>query len=523
MKKLPENFCIAPFWQITSHPTKSFSPCPYLGGTTWARNYKNIITAWNSPEIEQLRSSFLNNEKNPICSRCWNEESHNKQSLRLRLFDPTSHTSQYKFLSTPDIANEILDKIYTGEYHQGPKVLSIKNGNVCNAKCRTCHPGDSSRWAADANKLYNNTGRMLYQINQNEVNWTDSQVNDLFLMSKNLERLELFGGEPLYNKQVIKLLQRIVATGHSQNLTLYINTNGSVDIVTKLPEIVKFKRVEIGVSVDALHDKFNYIRHGLDYAKVISNVQSWQNSFRQHSVDYHISAICTVNIFNILDLIDIRKELIKVFDQEPFWNLLVDPDFLNIAQMPESLRVLAADRLDQEPIFSDIVALLRQNHLPQAWQRFIQLTQDLDKIRRESFTKTFPELSELAKTCHSQDLAAVNFGKIIVFVGDREHPQGWYLRNSALKHSRDAVRLDVKNMVALRPGVYYTSLEDLGTKTNFEKIMAQADKIVYQEPSWWQDTPGVIKRWLGRKSPSKQYIDTILTKHTNVTYLASVK
>ena len=87
MKELPENFCVAPFIQCTTHPSTSFSPCPYLGGTTWKASGNSILEQWRSGEIEQLRQDFIDNVKSPVCNRCWREEENNKKSLRQRLLD----------------------------------------------------------------------------------------------------------------------------------------------------------------------------------------------------------------------------------------------------------------------------------------------------------------------------------------------------------------------------------------------------------------------------------------------------
>jgi len=155
----PKNFCIAPFVQHTTHPSGSFSPCPYLGGTTWAKKYDTILEQWQSPDLEQLRSDFLANKKTDTCSRCWHEEEHGKRSLRLRMFDPETKTSDYNYIQQDTFINKIETAISDGSYLSGPRVLTIKNGNICNAKCRSCHPGDSSRWIDDANKHADITGK----------------------------------------------------------------------------------------------------------------------------------------------------------------------------------------------------------------------------------------------------------------------------------------------------------------------------------------------------------------------------
>jgi hypothetical protein len=59
----------------------------------------------------------------------------------------------------------------------------------------------------------------------------------------------------------------------------------------------------------------------------------------------------------------------------------------------------------------------------------------------------------------------------------------------------------------------------MGTRENLLLVLKQADRIVYEEPKFWQDTP---RKWwwqlkLGLTSPSKKIIEEVLTKvlHTN--------
>ena len=386
---LPVNFCAAPFLQHTTHPNGSCSPCPYLGGTTWPGDSSNIIEQWNSSKLEDLRTAFLNNQKPSICERCWHEETNSKKSLRLRLFDPVAQTSDFSF-GTAEIVRQQLDN-----YHAGPIILTIKNGNLCNAKCRVCHPNDSSRWIEDADKLAKLTGKRYYNLNQAEINWTDSQLDEIVSLSSNLVRLELFGGEPTYNKQVAKLLNRLADAGLSKNITLYINTNGSVNIPERLPVVTKFKDVEIGVSLDGIGAQFNYIRHGADYDSVIKNIRSSQKFFMQTGTKFWIDSISTVSILNVYYLPELKEAVKKVLPLTPFWNLLVTPPHLFIKNMPDHVKSVVIEKLSLDSDFQELISVIQQPAEMKYWDQFLEITAGLDRIRQENFKDTFPEFAKL--------------------------------------------------------------------------------------------------------------------------------
>lgn len=399
MNSLPTNFCVAPFIQCTTHPSTSFSPCPYLGGTVWHTQQQNIMSQWQSQDLQQLRQSFVENKQSSICNRCWHEESNNKRSMRLRLFDPVNHTSDYSFIKGPEYADTLVQRINDMSYLKGPQVLTIKNGNVCNAKCRVCHPHDSSRWTEDAEKLNSITGHKFYDIGVKEKNWSEDQLDEILELSRNLKRLELFGGEPMFNKQVHQLLKRIVDQGDADHMTLYINTNGSVDILDRIPFIGKFAQVEIGVSIDGVGQHFDYIRHGLDYSTVTQNIKKWRNYFQINSIKHSIDSISTVNILNVYYLPELKAAVEEILPLAPYWNLLVEPKHLFIKNMPDTVKYAVIDKLSNDSEFNDLISVIQQPSDPEQWKKFLTFTAGLDLIRQESFDLTFPEFAHVLRTC----------------------------------------------------------------------------------------------------------------------------
>jgi MoaA/NifB/PqqE/SkfB family radical SAM enzyme len=396
MHELPKNFCIAPFTQVTTHPNGSFSPCPYLGGTAWSKQYPSITKRFQGEDLENLRSQFLSNQQSSVCERCWHEERNNKKSLRLRLYDPVNKTSDYSVINNSSVVSDLTQGLPTKKYLTDLKILTIKNGNVCNAKCRVCHPGDSSRWAIeDAVKLKQILGQEIYNTNSVERNWTDQQCDEIFEISKTLVRLELFGGEPLYNKKVLKLLDRIAEAGHSANINLYINTNGSVDLIRQVPRITEFKEVEIGVSLDDVDARFNYQRHGLDYNQAVENVKRWQEHFTKSTTPLYIDSITTVSVYNVWYLPEIKESVQKILPQSPFWNLLVNPDHLFIKNLPDYVKQQVIKKLESDTEFEEIVNVMSQARDSTAWSKFIQVRDALDTIRNENFQQVFPELAAL--------------------------------------------------------------------------------------------------------------------------------
>jgi len=203
---LPENFCSAPFVQLQTSHYNRCGPCPHTANLWQVKG--TIADKWKSKELENLRTSFLENKQNPQCKRCWKEEEAGKKSLRLRLSEHKGSKNTKK----------IFEKyIETKKYLEYPRVLTLIPGNECNLACPSCSGGFSSKW----NSLIEN-GK--YEIQSIEPNWnlSDADYQDIVDNSEKLQKIELFGGEPFLNKRNRKLLiDKLIEKGTSKKITIY--------------------------------------------------------------------------------------------------------------------------------------------------------------------------------------------------------------------------------------------------------------------------------------------------------------
>jgi len=530
---LPENFCIAPFVQMTTHPSGTYSPCPYLGGTTWYDS-KSFKDKWSSSAFENLRTEFLDNQRSSICTRCWDEEAAGKKSLRLRMLDPVNLETEYKIIATDGFNKDVEQYVNSGEYKSGPKILSIKNGNVCNAKCRSCHPEDSSKWIQDANKqkahadqqFFKFEKQVFYKTGLRESNWDNDQVDQLLELFPNLKRLELFGGEPLYNKKVIGLLNKAIDLGHGTNMDLYVNTNGSVNILQKIKHIDQFNEIDIGVSIDAPPEHFSYVRHPLKFSAVQENVKNWLNYFIHNNINYNLQSISTVSIYNVLYLPELEKEIIALTGHSPFWNILIYPKHLSIASLPLEVKNTVADKLKKYGGFDEIINFMFNNATSeQDLKEFFAVRDQLDSIRNESFADTFPELHQLLESNKPV------LDRVIVFIGDLSQDyHGQYLEYMTRTHGHNTCHLlsDLENidntvlvtevdgvkhqleLQDLAPGYYYTGVTKWSDIAKLQHVLKKAHEIVYAPPEFWSDGPTEENPNLPSRGWSKKITEDLL-------------
>lgn len=374
------NFCIAPFTQLTFGPTGVYSPCPEIGGRAWKDPSASPIAMWTSDEFNALRTSFSNNEKNPICNRCWNQEEHKNQSLRKRLLVKPGKGDMREFLD--------------GGYLQGPKQFNIIVGDKCNLRCRICRASSSVTYNIEGMHYEKVTGKKsIYTSGHKKpVEFGDTQIDELFRLSGNVERIEFYGGEPLLDEPMLNLLDKLVEVERSKNITLFYNTNGTVMPTPRQFELWnKFKSIEFNFSIDDIGHRFTYNRYPGKWQDVLDTV----TALKQYSwqVPVQLLSICTVGNLNIYYLPEILDEVDRL-GLKCFINHVHGPEYYDVKHLPCQIKTAIIDKLktytDQSRL-QFILNMLGSAENLMHWNEFKFWTKQKDAYRKENFADMCPE------------------------------------------------------------------------------------------------------------------------------------
>jgi MoaA/NifB/PqqE/SkfB family radical SAM enzyme len=390
MLKIKANTCPAFFLDATIDPVGSYSPCTALGGGAFKfpnRSFKNI---WLHPDLESARKQSSDGEKLPMCGRCWSEEN-------------IGHTSERQYLIQDlDPAINYTDP---GFYQKGPKHLNIKVSNICNLRCRTCQSYDSYLYHIEGEyyeKKYNLTNTP-YNAEKIKKHFTDSQLDELYELSDNLERIELYGGEPFLDEQIPKFLTKLVFNGLSKNIDLFVSTNATHQLTEYWKNIlVNFKQVIINLSIDGISDKFTYMRHPGKWDIAEKNIKILHALTQEHS-SINIVPVITVsalNVWNINEVFDYFKQ----YNTDPFLILVQWPSYYCVNVLPTSIKPLVEQRLKSfnNTKFDALINLMYTEPTKFSdfkdvtpWDEFKFWTKEKDMYRNENFITTFNEMGKL--------------------------------------------------------------------------------------------------------------------------------
>lgn len=375
----PENFCDAPFTLFTMDANLSASPCPALGGSTWNFNGQKLKKIWNSETLENFRTHMLNNGKHEVCNRCWSEESIGYESERLKI----------------NKLNRSLDN-----YKEGPVQLALKISNVCNLRCRSCNGADSVTLSVEGKKYakISEWKNNFYIKETTRKEFTNEQIDEIVAWSGNLERLEIYGGEPLLDSQTFNLLGKIVDTGRANKIQINLSTNITHKISPENIKILqKFHHVNINLSIDGWGKRFEYLRHPGKWKEVYDNIQWFKALDDSRVINSDILPVCTVTLMNVYYIGELADNLYKHFNLKPYYILSTFPRHYSIINMPEHIGLKVAKHLDRHQI-TDVTAIKNACVKPgkdKEWDKFWRWNNMVDEYRKEKFADIFPEYYKL--------------------------------------------------------------------------------------------------------------------------------
>ena len=375
---------------------------------------------WNGDVMKRIRKSVLTDIRPPECDQCFSLEDQGVVSLRQRHISGAIPESRIKLY--PNALDELKD-----DYSMPFEIptIELKLNNLCNLKCRMCHPMDSTAWNdwSEIKEFYKAEGNIMYAIVE-EHNLEKKPHLDKFQDSPEwwaslekllpyFRRVEFAGGEPLMDPQHYRILDMLKPYG--ANIELKYATNGTTLGISKGRTVHEywphFRSVAVNVSLDGIDDVYNYIRGNGDWNQVVENIKEIQTI---PNVSRVVGA-CTVQISNILTL----DKVIKYFLDELgiiFHSHRVEyPNVLSAQVLPRELQVLAITKLraisqsldefkmvkkhpeilkyTQGQIQDNINYLMARDQSDK-WKDCVEFNQRLDRTRNQSFIDVTPEFKD---------------------------------------------------------------------------------------------------------------------------------
>lgn len=387
-------------------------------GRDFLAAHDTLKTAWNSSAMKDIRKAMINGEKVEACKLCYYQESINKKSYR------QLHNEEWFSRKSEELNRRVkFSQAHDFTVDEPALYLDLRLGNLCNLKCRSCNPFNSSQIFRETTALFesDNSFKNIWSkyfghpyLSPLE-NWyeQDSFWDEVIESIPKLSKVYLTGGEPTLIEKNYLFLNECIRTGYAKNISLMFNTNCTNLQERFLKLIENFKDVLMNISIDGVGADNEYIRFLSRWETIDRNFKT----LLQTPKNIRIGVTPVVQIYNILNITDLLKyieELGKSYDREIAVDFLyaTHPEFLDITALPESIKKIAAARLKnfsttstiyknggmlKNSVDSCINALEKTPDAvsPEKINDFLKYTASLDTKRNQSFEKSFPELSSL--------------------------------------------------------------------------------------------------------------------------------
>lgn len=326
--------------------------------------HHDIGTWQSSAYMDEVRQAMIADARHVGCQSCWQDEDAGYASMRSRT------AKDYAIFNIRPDRPELVN-------------AEIRLGNLCNLTCVMCNEVESSAILAENKRLGIN------RIEQSDIDWTDQSWSNLqLILEKSPRILNLRGGEPLYNKKILDILEQLPPENKKQ-MMIHLSTNATLWNDRWATVLAGFGLARIMLSVDGIENVYEYIRYPARWDQLQHNIQ---NMRRLPNVRLVVNAVVqNLNILHIDDLVTWCKDnhLFLMLDR------LKEPEYLDLTNLPDPLRHLAIAKLKTlhsmtlEPVTHGFVTSCLQDlcHTEfdeQLWAHFQQQISMRDTIRGNS-------------------------------------------------------------------------------------------------------------------------------------------
>jgi sulfatase maturation enzyme AslB (radical SAM superfamily) len=414
-------FCTRPFVEIISQVTEIYSPCCYSRGLPSQTTLADELPwdYWSGTEMNQLRSHMLGLADHTdlvakACEFCLSREQQQIPSPRQRYTERFLEGLVEGRAWTQDQLAAVTERIdsWTGQepWTALPNSVAVRMrlfGNYCNLRCVSCSPSSSSQIQSEYKKIIAlNPEKQQDLRRMGIVNERHMPTQDLVRAQDNVidnidkvRSILMIGGEPLLAPGHFDWLDRIVSSGHAQNIELRYQTN-----LTELHRHAErifdyqahFQRIFFMGSIDCFEHRNDYVRWGSTWDQIMSNIGLIKAQGLGITANITTSWLTALWTAQLWDSLKQRWDI----DAEINGSVINSPQHMRPRHLPQEFKDTALRRLEyyvKDPArYSVLAAELAQPRDLKQYRLGQQYLETLDVSRKTNWLAVFPEFKHYA-------------------------------------------------------------------------------------------------------------------------------
>lgn len=315
---------------------------------------------WSSNNLNAFRQEFnvetwqeLSTSTASACNSCYISEKDTGHSFRIAINKTVNNQIDYRW----------------------PNAWNMKFGNTCNLGCWICNENASS--VIMHHKKQAHIPLLIDYDPEQEFKkaWPDLEKNILRSYDyHNIVTITIVGGEPLYNRDAIKFLNRLIDLNLHSRTRLEFHTNGTVRPDRILPVDKRiWNHVSIFVSIDAIGSYAEWLRYGGKWSKIDRTID--QLFAAANYSELH----CVLSILNINQLPELEKYAHKK-NVKLNINTLSSPEFMALEHWDQSVESLLV--MPVESKFQTYYDLIGTNPIPGTSKELKKFIDSFKSVRK---------------------------------------------------------------------------------------------------------------------------------------------
>lgn len=327
--KFNESFCVLPWMHIQYKPNGQSKPCCRYDNINERKEFEadknsdkllskvpernklviqksSMEDSFYSDYWQTVREYTVEDKKISGCHKCYKEEQGSSEvATSMRLGSSILYNDGY---------------LHKKPKHETPVIefLEVGFGNYCNLACLSCNSTLSTSWHDDEiefNKISSSSLKREVFPKLDNLKFIPNADT-----LKTLKIIKFTGGEPMINPEFIKFIELICEQGYPENVSLEIYTNCSyVPSPKLLANLVRFKSIQLNLSVDAYGPANDYIRYGSKWSgnnkQTVSNsMDFWLAQGKLHN-NIHVIMSTTLSVLNIFDIPSLIEQWVDKFKE----------------------------------------------------------------------------------------------------------------------------------------------------------------------------------------------------------------
>lgn len=374
-----KHFCALPFVRQTYFFDGEYRLCCHTGQQAIPQGDNDKV--FNSESMKSIRESFLKGEFPTSCQGC-------KKLVDSNLTSPSKVETQ-SWVTNRKRKSQLIEAVLDAQQGHDilPSQLDLRYSNVCNLKCRTCNPFNSSAIQAEYNKIDIIDPKFVKREIKHRHQHAFPKLNETFF------GVYIAGGEPLLEDCVLDFLTSF----EDKSIDVVINTNLTVLSESVLDLLTSYNKISLTISIDGYGQLNNYIRNGSDFDTIITNIDRYIEKTQGQG---HFSITSVLNMYNVFDLYKLAE-----FIQGKYQNVehricsVVDTPELTLDCLPLELRTEAVESLEKladivsdNSTVNDAIGLIESKFYKLTeFLNFIRYAKILDNVRNENLSEIVPQ------------------------------------------------------------------------------------------------------------------------------------